>query len=122
MMEWALVILFGVAILLLILSFFKTKQSSKVDERIEGISLNFMEEVHQLQEQIRNIELDAEITAQQAGVLAASSEQRLLLREVLDLHKRGYSLDSIAVKKQLSQSEIERLLRPYMKNKGGRGL
>lgn len=122
MMEWALVILFGVAILLLILSFFKTKQSSKVDERIEGISLNFMEEVHQLQEQIRNIELDAEITAQQAGVLAASSEQRLLLREVLDLHKRGYSLDSIAAKKQLSQSEIERLLRPYMKNKGGRGL
>ena len=122
MMEWALVILFGVAILLLILSFFKTKQSSKVDERIEGISLNFMEEVHQLQEQIRNIELDAEITAQQAGVLAASSEQRLLLREVLDLHKRGYSLDSIAVKKQLSQSEIERLLRPYMKNKGERGL
>ena len=62
-----------------------------------------MEEVHQLQQQIRNIELDAEITAQEAGILAASSEQRILLRDVLDLHKRGYSFDSIAAKKQMSQ-------------------
>lgn len=119
MMEWALAILFGVAVLLLILSFFKT--TSKADQQIEQVSLTFMGEVSQLQQQIRDIEIDAEITAQEAGILKASSKERLLLREVLDLHKRGYSSESIATKKQLSTYEIERLLAPYIKTKGERG-
>ena len=65
MMGWALAILLGVAILLLIVSFFKTKETSKVEQQIEEISLSFTDKVHQLQQQIRNIELDAEITAQE---------------------------------------------------------
>lgn len=120
-MGWALTILFSAAILLLILSYFKTWQTSKGEQQIEHISLTFMEEVHKLQQQIRNIELDAEITAQEAGVLAASSEKRNLLRDVLDLHKRGYSMESIAKKKQLTKYEIENLLTPYIKNKSERG-
>jgi hypothetical protein len=118
MMEWALAILFSAAVLLLILSYFKT--TSKHEDQIEQISLTFMGEVNQLQQQIRNIEIDAEITAQEAGILAASSNQRLLLRDVLDLHKRGYSLESIAKKKQLTMYEIEHLLAPYIKPKDER--
>ncbi len=121
MMEWALAILFGAAILLLILSFFKTKETSKVEQQLEDISLSFMDEVHQLQQQIRNIEIDAEITAQEAGILAASSSKRILLRDVLDLHKRGYSFESIATKKLMTSNEIEQLLAPYMKSKEERG-
>lgn len=117
MMEWVLAILFGAAVLLLILSFFKTRETSKVEQQIEDISLSFMDEVHQLQQQIRNIEIDAEITAQEAGILAASSSQRILLRDVLDLHKRGYSFESIATKKRMTPYEIEQLLAPYIKNK-----
>ena len=114
-MGWALTILFSAAVLLLILSYFKTWQTSKKEQQIEHISLTFMEEVNKLQQQIRNIEIDAEITAQEAGVLAASSEKRNLLRDVLDLHKRGYSMESIAKKKQLTKYEVEHLLTPYMK-------
>ena len=122
MMGWALAILFGVAILLLILSFFKTKETSKVEQQIEDISLSFTDEVHQLQQQIRNIELDAEITAQEAGLLAASSKHRILLRDVIDLHRRGYSFESIALKKQMTPNEIEQLLAPYMKTKDERSM
>ena len=120
MMEWALAILFGAAVILFILSFIKT-DSPKVEDHLEKISLTFGEEVNQLQEKIRTLEIDAEITAQEAGILAASSEQRILLREVLDLHKRGYSVESIAMKTGQNTNEIERLIAPYVKTKQERG-
>lgn len=117
-MEWTIVILFAAAILLLILSFVKTKQSSKtVDQQIEELSYSFTNEMKQLQQQIRNMELDAEITAQEAGILPGTSKQRLLLREVLDLYKRKYSFESIAQRTQLTPYEVEHLLTPYLKEK-----
>ncbi|AZV44030.1 hypothetical protein [Peribacillus asahii] len=120
MMEWALAILFGAAVILFILSFIKT-DSPKVEDQLEQLSLTFGGEVNQLQEKIRTLEIDAEITAQEAGILAASSEQRILLREVLDLHKRGYSVESIAMKTGQTINEIERLIAPYVKTKQERG-
>ena len=117
-MEWTIVILFAAALLLLILSFVKAKQSSKtVDQQIEELSYSFTNEMKQLQEQIRNMELDAEITAQEAGILPGTSKQRLLLREVLDLYKRKYSFESIAQRTQLTPYEVEHLLTPYLKEK-----
>ncbi|MEK3887864.1 hypothetical protein [Bacillus sp. FSL K6-3431] len=118
MMEWALAILFGVAVLLLILSFIKTRQSSsKIEQEMDQLSFTFMEEVYQLQQQIRNIEIEAEITIQEAGLLASSSEHRLMLREVLDLYKRGYSIENIAAKKRMAKNELENLIAPYSKTK-----
>ncbi|UYY97035.1 hypothetical protein OJ967_16450 [Peribacillus frigoritolerans] len=114
MMEWALIILFAAAVLLFILSFIK-KDSVKVDSQLEQIASTFGDEMNVLQEKIRNIEIDAEITVQEAGILAMSSEKRNMLREVLDLHKRGYSFESIALKTKQSEEEIERMLTPYMK-------
>lgn len=49
-----------------------------------------------------------------------SSEKRSLLREVLDLHKRGYSFESIALKTKQTENEIENLLTPYIKTKNER--
>ena len=117
-MEWTIVILFAAALLLLILSFVKAKQSSKtVDQQIEELSYSFTNEIKQLQQQIHNMELDAEITAQEAGILPGTSKQRLLLREVLDLYKRKYSFESIAQRTQLTTYEVEHLLTPYLKAK-----
>jgi hypothetical protein len=118
MIEWTIVILLGAAVLLLILSFVKTKQSSKtVDQQIEELSYSFTNEITQLQQQIHNIELDAEISAKEAGILSSSSKQRLLLREALDLYKRKYSFESIAQRTKLTTYEVEHLLTPYMKAK-----
>ena len=119
MMEWALIILFAAAVLLFILSFIK-KDSVKVDSQLEQVAITFGDEMNVLQEKIRNIEIDAEITVQEAGVLAMSSETRILLREVLDLHKRGYSFESIALKTKQSEDEIESMLTPYIKTKNER--
>lgn len=123
MMGWAIAILFGTAVVLLILSFIKTTQSnSQLEQQIEHVSISVLNEVHDLEKQLRNIQLDAEITAQQSGAAPAESEERFMLREMLDLHKRGYSIQSIASKKQLTPNEVERMLAPYMTRKTERSL
>ncbi|MGF3102062.1 hypothetical protein [Rossellomorea sp. DUT-2] len=123
MMGWAIAILFGTAVVLLIISFIKTTQSnSQLEQQIEHVSISVLNEVHDLEKQLRNIQLDAEITAQQSGAAPAESEERFMLREMLDLHKRGYSIESIASKKQLSPNEVERMLAPYMTRKTERSL
>ncbi|WP_253275474.1 hypothetical protein [Rossellomorea aquimaris] len=123
MMGWAIAILFGTAVVLLILSFIKTTQTnSQLEQQIEHVSISVLNEVHELEKQLRNIQLDAEITAQQAGVAPAASEERTLLREMLDLYKRGYSIESIAGKTKLNPNEVEHLLAPFMSQKAERGL
>ena len=113
LMEWAIALLFAAAVVLLILSFSKNNQQSKsFEKQLEETTFTYMEEINKLQEQIRNLELDSEIIAVQAGLLNGSG-QRILHREILDLYKRGYSAESIALKKQLSVDEIEQLLSPF---------
>ncbi|MGE6755138.1 hypothetical protein ACQKFO_17130 [Rossellomorea sp. NPDC071047] len=123
MMGWAIAILFGTAVVLLILSFIKTTQTnSQLEQQIEHVSISVLNEVHELEKQLRNIQLDAEITAQQSGAAPAESEERFMLREMLDLHKRGYSIESIASKNQLTPNEVEHMLAPYMTRKTERSL
>ncbi|MEL3971760.1 hypothetical protein AAEO50_05640 [Rossellomorea oryzaecorticis] len=122
-MGWVIAILFGTAVVLLILSFIKTTQSkSQLEQQMEHVSISVLNEVHELEKQIRNMQLDAEITAQQSGAMEASSEERLMLRDMLDMHKRGYSIESIASKKQLPSTEVAHMLAPYMSRKAERGM
>nr|WP_309099478.1 hypothetical protein [Fredinandcohnia onubensis] len=121
MMEWALVILFGVAAVLLILSYALTKKAKKAEQReLELYSISFMEEINKLQQQIRNLELDNEILKNQAGIDTTDMEQHELLRDVLDLYKRGYSVSSIANEKNISEIEVQSMLSPFTKQKEGR--
>lgn len=118
-MEWTLAILFGTAIILFILSFFKGEKSSKVEDQMEQLSISFMQELYQLKNQVRNLELDAEISAQDINNQTRSSSHQKLLREILDLHKRGYSVEGIAFETKLEDHEVERLLAPYVGTEGG---
>lgn len=61
------------------------------------------------------MEIDAEITAVEAGTSEVQSDHRLLLREMIDLHRRGYSNESIAQKLKMSLQEVNNLLAPYEK-------
>lgn len=122
-MGWVIGILLGSAVVLLIFSFFKTAQSkSDLEQQIDHVSFSLMNEVHELQQQVRNIQLDSEITAQQAQALGTSSAERIMLREMLDLYKRGYSIESIAQKKHLSTEKAERMLAPYAAKKAERSM
>ncbi len=120
-MEWTLTMLFVVSALLLITSLVKTYQASKAEhKRIDMAHIALMKDINDLQESVRNIELDIEVLVKEAGI-QLSSEEMLFLREILDLYKRNYSIESIAAKKQVPESEIERLLAPFQASKDERG-
>ncbi|MGP7815736.1 hypothetical protein [Niallia sp. 01092] len=113
-MEWTLAILFGAALLLFILSIVKSQQSSKAEQReIDMIHFSVLDEVEQLQKQLRNVELDLEIIEKKAGIKLSSNE-RIMMREVLDLFKRNYSIESIAAEKNLSEMDVEHMLSPFL--------
>lgn len=115
-----LAILLGLAVLLLILSFVKTRRnSSKIEKEVDQLSLTMTDELYKLQQKVRFLEIDREIDAQELKISSSSSENRILLRDAIDLHRRGYSLENIAAQKGLSKQEMEQLLTPYMVVKEG---
>ncbi|OIJ22509.1 hypothetical protein BKP45_06315 [Anaerobacillus alkalidiazotrophicus] len=114
-MEWALTILVGAAMLLLVLSFYNNKQVRKAEERgIEQFSITIMKEVQQLEKQIRKVELDTEIIKKETGIQVSSSSENSLLQEVFDLYKSGYSIEGIAAEKKVTENEVALMLAPFM--------
>ncbi|RSK25895.1 hypothetical protein EJF36_02745 [Bacillus sp. HMF5848] len=110
-MEWVLATLFIVAVVLLGVSFVMKRQTDQAEQRkVDTMYINVMEEINKLQTQMNKVELDGEITAQQVGV---TLHEREMLRELLDLYKRGYSLQSMAEKTQMSVRDVEQLLAPF---------
>ncbi|MBT2655697.1 hypothetical protein J7E81_10695 [Bacillus sp. ISL-18] len=119
-MEWTLAGLFGISIILLVLSISKTSKQSKAEHnQIDLIHISTMKEINAIQDSIRNIELDLEVVMKEAGV-QLSSEDKVFMREVLDLTNRNYSTESIAEMKQVSVNELEKMLAPYRTTKEGR--
>lgn len=120
MMEWTLAGLFGISIIMLVISISKTSKQSKAEHnQIDLIHISTMKEINAIQDSIRNIELDLEVVMKEAGV-QLSSEDKVFMREVLDLTNRNYSTESIAEMKQVSVNELEKMLAPYRTIKEGR--
>ncbi|SDC33167.1 hypothetical protein [Shouchella lonarensis] len=113
-MEWTFIILIAVSAILLAMSYFKAEKSPRAEEAIEQLSISFMEEIHHLKSHIRDLELDVEIAAQESGRYVRAPEEQATLRTVLDLHKRGYSAESISAESGLEESEVTRLLAPFI--------
>ncbi len=113
-MQMALVILFAASAVLFVASFVKMRKQAKDDQKqIDTYYAVMLDETNQLKEQLRKLEMDEEITAQEAGVMGLNSEERHTMRTMLDLYKRGYSIKSIAVQTKLSEQEVEEILAPY---------
>ena len=113
-MEWALAIIFSLAAVLLCVSLWMMrKDSSDQREQIDMYFVSMLEENRRLQEQLRKVELDGHITVQQTNALPMDSKERELLRELLDLALRGYSVRTMAEKTGLKEGEINGLLAPY---------
>ncbi|MEH7545399.1 hypothetical protein [Neobacillus vireti] len=120
MMVWTLAGLFGISVILLVISIYRTSQASKAEHKqIDLIHISTMKEINAIQDAIRNIELDIEVVMREAGV-QLTSEDKVFMREVLDLANRNYSTESIADMKQVSVEKIEQMLAPYRTLKEGR--
>jgi hypothetical protein len=121
-MEWTLFGLFLLSALLLGFSLFKSYRDSKVEKKqIDLVHVSIMKEINSIQDSIRDIELDIEVVIKESGI-QLSADEKLFMREVIDLYRRNYSIESIAEKKEVPETEIEQLLTPYLKVKDEGGL
>ncbi|NWQ44316.1 hypothetical protein MLOOGBEN_26875 [Bacillus sp. EB106-08-02-XG196] len=121
-MEWTLFGLFLLSAILLGFSLVKSYRDSKVEKKqIDLVHVSMMKEINSIQDSIRDIELDIEVVINEAGI-QLSPERKLFMREVIDLYRRNYSIESIAEKKEVPETEIEQLLSPYLKIKDEGGL
>ncbi|MFB3163442.1 hypothetical protein ABLO26_18995 [Neobacillus sp. 179-J 1A1 HS] len=116
-MEWTLFGLFLLSALLLVFSIVKTYRDSKAEKKqIDLVHVSMMKEINSIQDSIRDIELDIEVVTKEAGI-QLSAEEKLFMREVIDLYRRNYSIESIAEMKEVPVTEIDQLLTPYLKTK-----
>lgn len=121
-MELTLAILLGIAVILLVFSFINIKKQSIMEQKeIDNIYFQMMKEIEELQKQIRQLELESEIIGQEVFGNTKSAEERALLRDILDLFKRGYSIQGIAAEKKLDEAKVEELLAPFKTDKKERG-
>jgi hypothetical protein len=121
-MEWTLFGLFLISAILLGFSLGKSFRDSKVEKKqIDLVHVSIMKEINSIQDSIRDIELDIEVVIKEAGI-QLSADEKLFMREVIDLYRRNYSIESIAEKKEVPETEIEQLLTPYLKIKDEGGL
>jgi hypothetical protein len=121
-MEWTLFGLFLLSALLLVFSIVKTYRDSKAEKKqIDLVHVSMMKEINSIQDSIRDIELDIEVVIKESGI-QLSADEKLFMREVIDLYRRNYSIESIAEKKEVPETEIEQLLTPYLKVKDEGGL
>lgn len=121
-MVWTLAVLFVISALLLVISFLKLFQASRDEKkRIDMVHIEVMKEINEMQDSIRTIGLDLEVVIKEAGIPLSLSEVAFM-RELLDLYRRNYSIESIAKKNQVPESEISQLLAPYLaaKDEGGK--
>ena len=114
LMKIALLALFSTAVVLLLISFIKMKKQAKEETRqLDTYYAVMLDETNKLQEQINKLELNEEVTAQEAGVMGYCSDERKVMVKMLDLYKRGYSMKSIAAQTKLTEDEVAQLLAPY---------
>ncbi len=119
MIEITMLILFAISLLLFILSFFRKDKTAKLEKQIEDLSLTYMQEMYQLKKKIRLLEEELLISHEQSPFQANSSAQQKLFDEVLTYYKRGDDLRLIAKKTGLTYDEVEHLILPYLRTKGG---
>jgi Holliday junction resolvasome RuvABC ATP-dependent DNA helicase subunit len=119
-MEWVLAGLFALSVLLLIMSFVSFRKASEARQKeIDMLHITNMNEINELRDMIANIEHDIDIVINKAGI-ELSTEERKFLRKLLDLHKRKYSIETIAKKMRMPENEIRKILAPYITSKGER--
>lgn len=119
-MEWTLILLIAISAVLLFVSIMSNRKVEKQKQKeIDMVHVAVMKDINNVHEQIRNLELDIEVVTKEAGV-QLTPEEIIFKREVLDLYKRKYSIETIAQKKQVSESEIQQLLTPYLAAKDER--
>jgi hypothetical protein len=116
-MEIVIIALISLAIILLIISFFKKDKVAKLEEELEQITLTHMQDIYQLKKKVSILEEEFLIQDQPRRYFSPSSHpvmqstrpvaiNEILKNQVLALHRQGRTLEQIENQSTLSKEQI----------------
>lgn len=109
-MKIALIILFIIAIILFIVSFFLPDPYKELKEEIEQLSLQFYQETFQLQRRIKIIEEELLMTDNLRTHRLNSEPNPIIINQVKMLAQQGLPLEQIARQSALTVPEVQAIL------------
>ncbi|MES1038259.1 hypothetical protein [Peribacillus simplex] len=113
-METLIILLFSLAIVLLIISFFGKDKVAKLEEDLEQLTLTYMQDIYQLKKKVKILEEEFVIQDEpvppvkiKSTVKSNDSEpiHEILKSQVLSLYSQGLSLDQIARQSSLTKEQ-----------------
>ena len=113
-METIIVLLFSLAIVLLIISFFGKDKVAKLEEDLEQMTLTYMQDIYQLKKKVKILEEEFVIqddpvpsVKDQSTVTSNDIEpiHEILKSQVLSLYSQGLTLDQIARQSSLTKEQ-----------------
>ncbi|MGG0788247.1 hypothetical protein ABE132_05845 [Peribacillus simplex] len=113
-METLIILLFSLAIVLLIISFFGKDKVTKLEEDLEQMTLTYMQDIYQLKMKVKILEEEFVIQDDIVPPVKDKSTvnpndiepiHEILKRQVLSLHSQGLSLDQIARQSSLTKEQ-----------------
>ncbi|MGD7043973.1 hypothetical protein [Jeotgalibacillus proteolyticus] len=118
-MQTAALIVAGIVILLLVLSFFIKDRSKSNEQEIEDLSMNLYQEISQLKKRIKVLEeelmVDTKFIPSKKAPSAPKTVQKkpineIIVNQVLSLHKQGVSTDQIITLSSLPKEEVQSII------------
>ncbi|MFS0888620.1 hypothetical protein [Peribacillus frigoritolerans] len=109
-----IVLLFSLAIVLLIISFFGKDKVAKLEEDLEQMTLTYMQDIYQLKKKVKILEEEFVIqddpvpsVKDQSTVTSNDIEpiHEILKSQVLSLYSQGLTLDQIARQSSLTKEQ-----------------
>lgn len=113
-METLIVLLFSLAIVLLIISFFGKDKVAKLEEDLEQMTLTYMQDIYQLKKKVKILE--EEFVIQDEPVPSVKDQStvtpndiepihEILKSQVLSLYSQGLTFDQIARQSSLTKEQ-----------------
>jgi hypothetical protein len=113
-METLIILLFSLAIVLLIISFFGKDKVTKLEEDLEQMTLTYKQDIYQLKMKVKILEEEFVIQDDIVPPVKDKSTvnpndiepiHEILKSQVLSLHSQGLSLDQIARQSSLTKEQ-----------------
>ncbi|MBT2618093.1 MULTISPECIES: hypothetical protein [unclassified Bacillus (in: firmicutes)] len=113
-METLIVLLFSLAIVLLIISFFGKDKVAKLEEDIEQMTLTYIQDIYQLKKKVKILEeefviQDDPVPSVKDQITVTSNDiesiHEILKSQVLSLYNQGLTLDQIARQSSLTKEQ-----------------
>ncbi|MGE6609970.1 hypothetical protein ACQKFG_05525 [Peribacillus sp. NPDC076916] len=113
-METLIILLFSLAIVLLIISFFGKDKVAKLEEDLEQMTLTYMQDIYQLKMKVKILEEEFVIQDDIVPPVKDKSPvnpndiepiHEILKSQVLSLYSQGLSLDQIARQSSLTKQQ-----------------